>query len=153
VQDKEMVTHDKIIRICALVPRMETMTLYWLCQQMPKFITGYLLTLSYPIFSYPLAIYKMCYSYIWRSSSQTPTPKTTASASKDYISVTPGKYEEGFLSEDFVTLTGNTNSSSDADFLADMFERTAQVYRHHLRYVCGVRKLHHSLYDRKVVHM
>jgi len=70
-----------------------------------------------------------------RSSSQRPTHKTSASASKDYISVTPGKYEEGFLSEDYVTLTGNTNSSSDADFLADMFDRTAQVYRHHLRAV------------------
>jgi hypothetical protein len=148
-----MVTHYKIIWICAIVPRMEPLPLYWLCQQMPKFVTRCLLTISYPIFSYPLAIHKMCYSYIWRSSSQRPTYKTSASASKDYISVTPGKYEEGFLSEDYVTLTGNTNSSSDADFLADMFDRTAQVYRHHLRYVCGIRKLHHSLYDKKVVHM
>jgi len=57
-----MVTHDKVIRTCALVPRMEPSHLYWLCQQMPEFITGCLFTLSYPIFSYPLAIYKMCYS-------------------------------------------------------------------------------------------
>lgn len=106
-----------------------------------------------PYIFIPLAIYKMCYSYIWRSSSPTPTCKTSASASEDYITVTPGKYEEEFLSEDYGTLTGNTNSSSDADFLADMFDRTAQVYHHHLRYVCGICKLHHSLYDRKVVHM
>jgi hypothetical protein len=132
---------------------MEPSPLYWLCEQMPKFITGCLLTLRYPIFSYPLAIYKMCYSYIWRSSPQRPTQKTSASVSKDYIPVTPRKYEEGFLSEDYGTLTGNTNSSSDADFLADMFDRTAQVYHHHLRYVCGICKLHHSLYDRKVVRM
>lgn len=148
-----MVTHHKIIQICALAPSMEPSPLYWLCQQMPAFITGCLFTVSYPIFSYPLVIYKMCYSYIWRSSSRRPTYKTSASASKDYITVTPGINEEGFLSEDYGTLTGNTNSSSDADFLADMFDRTSQVYRHHLRYVGGIRKLHHSLYDRKVVHM
>jgi hypothetical protein len=146
-----MVTH-KIIWICALVPKTEPLPLYWLCQQIPKFITWCLLTLSYPIFLYPSAIYKMCYSYIWRSSSQRPTYKTSASTSKDYITVTPKKNEEGFLSEDYCTLTENTNSSSDADFLADMFDRTTQVYRHHLRYVCGIRNLHHSLYDRKVVH-
>jgi hypothetical protein len=87
----------------------------------------------------------MCYSYILRSASRRPTYKTFASATKNYITVTPGKIEEVFLSEDYVTPTGNTNSSSDADFLADMFERTAQVYRHHLRYVCGIHKLHQSL--------
>ena len=132
---------------------MEPTSLYWLCQQIQNFITGCLLTLSYPTFSHPLAIYKMCYSYILRSVSQRPSYKTTASASKNYIAVTPQKNEEEFLSEDYGIPTGNTNSASDADFLADMFDTTAQVYHHHLRYICGICKLHHSLYDRKVVHV
>jgi hypothetical protein len=117
---------------------MEPAPLYWLCQEMQNLITGCLLTLSYPTFSYPSAKYNVCYSYILRSASRKPTYKTSASASKNYITVTPGKNEEVFLSEDYVTPTGNTNSSSDADFLADMFDRTAQVYCHHLRYVCGI---------------
>lgn len=90
----------------------------------------------------------MCYSYILRSVSRRPTYTTFASATKNYITVTPGRIEEEFLSDDYVTPTGNTNSSSDADFLADMFERTAQVYRHHLRYICGIHKLCQSLLQR-----
>jgi hypothetical protein len=133
----KMARHAKIIRVYAQVPRMELLPLYWLCQKMQNFITGCLLTLRYPAGSNPLTIYKMC-SYILRSVPRRPSYKISASGSKNYITVTTQQNQERILSEDYGTPTGNTNSSSDADFLADMFDRTPQVYHHHLRYVCDI---------------
>jgi hypothetical protein len=76
--------------------------------------------------------------YIFRSIS--PFCKTSGSGSDSYIILTTQKTDDTVLSDDYGTPARNTNSSDDADFLADMFDRTAQVYRHHLRYVCGIHK-------------
>jgi hypothetical protein len=85
--------------------------------------------------------------YIFRSVSHRKVYKTSGSSSQNYIITTTQTTEESFLSDDYVTLTGDSNPSSCADFLADMFDRTSQVYHHHLRYMYEICRFHYNPYD------
>jgi hypothetical protein len=59
--------------------------------------------------------------------------------SQNYITMTTQSSEESLLS------TEDSDPSGCADFLADMFDKTAQVYHHHLRYMYEMCTLHYNL--------
>jgi hypothetical protein len=92
--------------------------------------------------------YYKLHFYIFRSISHRKFYKTSGSGSENYITTATHTTDDTFLADDYGTPTGNTNSSCDADFLADMFDRTTQVYHHRLRYVCGIHKMCHNLCNR-----
>jgi hypothetical protein len=73
--------------------------------------------------------------YIFRSVSHRKLYKTSGSRSQNYITTTTQTTQKSSLSDDYDTPTGDSNPSICADFLADMFDRTAQVYHHNLRYI------------------
>ncbi|KDR23795.1 hypothetical protein L798_11373 [Zootermopsis nevadensis] len=74
---------------------------------------------------------------IVRSISYRKLYNTLGSGSEKCATATTQITDDNFLADDHGTPAGNTNSSSDADFLADMFDKTAQVYHHHLRAVAN----------------
>ncbi|PNF15141.1 hypothetical protein B7P43_G15570 [Cryptotermes secundus] len=81
-----------------------------------------------------------------RSVSHRKLYKTSDSRSQNYITVTTQTAQKSSLSDDYDTPTGDSNPSSCADFLADMFDRTAEVYHHHLRYIYEMCTFHYNLY-------
>lgn len=84
--------------------------------------------------------------YIFRSVSHRKLYKTSDSRSQNYITITSQTTQKSSLSDDYDTPTGDSNPSSSADFLADMFDRTAEVYHHHLRYIYEMCMFHYNLY-------
>lgn len=86
--------------------------------------------------------------YIFRSVSHRKLYKTSGSRSQNYITTTTQTTQKSSLSDDYDTPTGDSNPSSCADFLADMFDRTAEVYHHHLRYIHEMCTFHYNLYNR-----